>query len=236
MHNGAQCTVVDPGDAAPVLAALIDLNLTLTTILITHHHRDHIDGVAELLDLFPQAIVYAPVLEQFGFKHFGIKESNTIELKDLHTSFSILDLPGHTLGHIAYYSAPHKLLFCGDTLFGGGCGRLFEGTPTQLYQSLQKLATLPPDTAVYCTHEYTLHNLNFALKFEPNNQKLLDRQKNTQELRQLNIPTLPSTIDLELATNPFLRCNNQQIQSALKLRNVSETETFSKLRELRNYY
>ncbi len=236
IHNGVQGAVVDPGDAAPVIAALSYLNLTLTTILITHHHHDHIGGVAELLKAFPQAIVYAPALEQYAFEHIAITEQSTVHLNDLNISFATLDLPGHTLGHIAYYSVQHELLFCGDTLFGAGCGRLFEGTPTQMYHSLQKLVALPFTTKVYCTHEYTIHNINFALMFEPNNQRLIDRQKSTQKLRELNTPSLPSTIELELATNPFLRCNNQEIQSATQLTNASEIETFSKLRELRNHY
>jgi hydroxyacylglutathione hydrolase len=236
IHNCAQAAIVDPGDSAPVIAMLGNLNLTLTTILITHHHHDHIDGVAELLITFPKAVVYAPALEQYAFEHVAITEQNTISLNDLNVSFAILDLPGHTLGHIAYYSAQHKLLFCGDTLFGAGCGRLFEGTPTQMYHSLQKLATLPPDTKVYCTHEYTMHNINFALRFESSNQRLIERHKNTLKLRESNTPSLPSTIELELATNPFLRCNQQEIQSAMQLINTNEIESFSKLRELRNHY
>ena len=236
MHNGTEGAVVDPGDAAPVIASLNQLKLTLTTILITHHHHDHIGGVAELLKAFPNAIVYAPALEQYAFEHIAISEQNTVHLKDLNISFSILDLPGHTLGHIAYYSVQHAILFCGDTLFGAGCGRLFEGSPTQMYHSLQKLAALPQDTKVYCTHEYTMHNIDFALRYDPNNQMLIERHKNTQKLRASNIPSLPSTIELELATNPYLRCNHQEIQSSIQLKNASEIETFSKLRELRNHY
>jgi hydroxyacylglutathione hydrolase len=236
VHNHAQGVVVDPGDAAPVIAALNHLKLTLAAILITHHHHDHIGGVAELLEAFPQAIVYAPALEHYDFEHIAITEQNNVYLNDLNITFSILDLPGHTLGHIAYYSAQHALLFCGDTLFGAGCGRLFEGTPTQMYHSLQKLVALPSATKVYCTHEYTMHNINFALTFEPSNQILIERHKSTQKLRDSNIPSLPSTIELELATNPFLRCNHQEIQSSIQLTNASEIETFSKLRELRNHY
>ncbi|MDI1298201.1 hydroxyacylglutathione hydrolase [Methylotenera sp.] len=236
LHNVTQATVIDPGDAAPVIASLKHLNLTLTNILITHHHHDHIGGVADLLEAFPQAIVYAPALEHFAFEHIAITEQNIVHLSDLNITFSILDLPGHTLGHIAYHSAQHEILFCGDTLFGAGCGRLFEGTPTQMYHSLQKLAALPIATNVYCTHEYTMHNISFALMFEPSNQRLIDRQKNTQELRESNIPSLPSTIELELATNPYLRCNSQEIQLAAQLTNGSEIEIFSKLRELRNHY
>ena len=236
IHNGTQATAIDPGDAAAVIAALNHLNLTLTAILITHHHHDHIGGVAELLEAFPQAVVYAPALEQYAFEHIAITEQNTVDLKDLSIPFAILDLPGHTLGHIAYHSAQHEILFCGDTLFGAGCGRLFEGTPLQMYHSLQKLAALPSATKVYCTHEYTMHNINFALMFEPNNQRLIERHENTQKLHESNIPSLPSSIELELATNPFLRCNHQEIQSSIQLANASEIETFSKLRELRNHY
>jgi hydroxyacylglutathione hydrolase len=236
MHNGSQGAVVDPGDAAPVIAALNHLKLTLTAILITHHHHDHIDGVAELLEAFPQVIVYAPALEQYTFKHIAITEQNIVHLNGLDVKFAILDVPGHTLGHIAYYSAQHEVLFCGDTLFGAGCGRLFEGTPAQMYDSLQKLAALPSATKVYCTHEYTMHNINFALTFEPSNQRLIERHKNTLKLRESNISSLPSTIELELATNPFLRCTIQEIQSNIELTNASGIETFSKLRELRNHY
>lgn len=236
MHNGTKGAVVDPGDAAPVIASLNHFNLTLTTILITHHHHDHIGGVAELLRAFPQAIVYAPALEHYDFEHTAITGQNIVHLHDLNITFAVLDLPGHTLGHIAYYSVQQKLIFCGDTLFGAGCGRLFEGTPTQMYHSLQKLAALPLTTKVYCTHEYTMHNISFALMFDPNNQMLIERHKNTQKLRESNIPSLPSTIELELATNPFMRCNNQEIQSNVQLTNAREVETFSKLRELRNHY
>lgn len=236
IHNGVHAVIVDPGDSVPVIETLARLSLTLTTILITHHHHDHIGGVADLLKAFPQMVVYAPALEQYKFEHISIAEQDTIYLNDLNVTFAILDLPGHTLGHIAYYSEQHQLLFCGDTLFGAGCGRLFEGTPAQMFHSLQKLATLPITTKVYCTHEYTLHNINFALTIEANNLALIERHRYTQKLCESNTPTLPSTIELELATNPFLRCNSQEIQSSIKLINASQIETFSKLREMRNHY
>jgi hydroxyacylglutathione hydrolase len=236
IHNGVHATIVDPGDATPVIDALTRLKLTLKTILITHHHHDHIGGVAELMDALPQVSIYAPALEQYDFDHVAITEQDSVHLKDLNLTFTVIDLPGHTLGHIAYYSNQHQLLFCGDTLFGAGCGRLFEGTPTQMLHSLQKLTDLPPATKVYCTHEYTLHNINFALTLEPNNQTLIERYKNTREMCESNIPSLPSTIELELASNPFLRCCSKEIQSSIQLKNASEIEVFSKLRELRNHY
>ena len=236
IHNGAEAAIVDPGDSTPVISVLNDLNLTLTTILITHHHHDHIDGVADLQEKFPNALVYAPALEKYTFRHIAITQQNIIHLNDLNISFFVLDLPGHTLGHIAYFCRQQGILFCGDTLFGAGCGRLFEGTPEQMYHSLQKLATLPPETKIYCTHEYTLHNINFALTFEPKNQTVIKRHITTKKLREDNVPSLPSNIALELASNPFLRCNNREIQASLQLIKASEIETFSKLRELRNHY
>jgi hydroxyacylglutathione hydrolase len=151
----------------------------------------------------------------------------------------IISLPGHTLGHIAYYAENinnENVLFCGDTLFGAGCGRIFEGTPAQMHASLKKLAGLPPNTKVYCTHEYTMHNINFALSLEPNNQALINRSKETLKLRALNLPSLPSTIALELATNPFLRCQSNEIQSSAHLNNASDLEVFTTIRELRNLY
>jgi len=236
IHNGVYAAIVDPGDATPVIDALTSLNLTLTAILITHHHHDHIDGVAELIETYPQVSVYAPAREKYTFDHIAIIEQGNVHLNDLSITFAVLDIPGHTLGHIAYYSKQHQLLFCGDTLFGAGCGRLFEGTPSQMYHSLRKLAELPASTKVYCTHEYTLHNINFALSLEPNNQILIERYENTKELRKSNIPSLPSTIELELSSNPFLRCDSKEIQSSIQLKNVNEIDVFSKLRELRNHY
>ncbi len=238
MHNGIHAIVVDPGDAAPVINTLNLLQLELHSILITHHHQDHIGGVNELIETYPNALIYAPKNEQYAFKHQPITEPDIISNKALGIELAVLELPGHTLGHIAYYIAyqQQKWLFCGDTLFGAGCGRLFEGTAEQMLNSLQKLAALPADTQVYCTHEYTLHNIDFAMTLEPNNQALVKRQLDTIKLRNQHQPSLPSTIGLELATNPFLRCDTDEIQSSSQLKNASTLQVFSKIREMRNLY
>ncbi|MDP3088916.1 MAG: hydroxyacylglutathione hydrolase [Methylotenera sp.] len=243
IHNDQQAIIVDPGDAIPVLEKLQRLNLTLHAVLITHHHQDHIGGVATLQNAYPNAKVYAPKLEQFAFKHLAVSELDEIHLKEFCLTFSVIDLPGHTLGHIAYYcqnvegnSHLGNILFCGDTLFGAGCGRIFEGTASQMQHSLEKLASLPPATKVYCTHEYTMKNINFALTLEPSNKALIERFIETHKIRDLNLPSLPSTIALELATNPFLRCYSDEIQSAIHLKNASNIEIFSAIRAIRNNY
>ena len=239
IHNGQQALIVDPGDATPVHETLKHLNLTLTNVLITHHHHDHIDGVERLQELYPNIKIYAPKLEQYVFNHTPVNELNTISVDELNLKFSVISLPGHTLGHVAYYAEKlngEHLLFCGDTLFGAGCGRLFEGTPAQMYKSLQKLASLPPTTQVYCTHEYTLHNINFALTLESNNPALTKRYQDTKKLRDSGLASLPSSIALELATNPFLRCNSVQIQSSLRLKDAGPVDVFAKIRDLRNHY
>lgn len=238
LHNEVRAIVVDPGDATPVLESLLKLKLNLHSILITHHHHDHIGGVAQLIEAFPNAVVYAPKLEKFNFEHISLSEGDVVEFSEFNLKLTVIDLPGHTLGHIAYYSqnTDHNLLFCGDTLFGAGCGRLFEGTAAQMFSSLQKLAVLPKNTKVYCTHEYTMHNINFALTLEPNNQALIERFNETLILRDLNLPSLPSSIALELATNPFLRCNSKEIQASIQHNQASSLEVFSVIREMRNHY
>lgn len=234
LHNGTYAVVVDPGDANPVITTLSDLNLQLVGILVTHHHSDHIGGVDALLAHYPDIVVYAPKHERYSFKHTAVSEPDRVTLPELDISFNVIDLPGHTLGHIAYHA--QGVLFCGDTLFGAGCGRLFEGTPEQLYQSLQKLAQLPADTKVYCTHEYTLHNIRFALTLEPGNQKLVQRKYDTEVLRDAALPSLPSSISLELETNPFLRCFSTEIRSSVQLQTAPPVEVFRTIREMRNHY
>ena len=233
IENGSHAAVVDPGDAAPVISALKQRGLKLTTILITHHHADHIGGVEALIQAFsPQ--VYAPKKEQYNFQHIAVSDNQTIHLSDLDLSFKVMDVGGHTLGHVAYYGA--NSLFCGDTLFGGGCGRLFEGTAEQMFSSLQKIASLPEDTAVYCAHEYTEHNLDFAQTVEKNNKALNERVIATRTTRLAGQPTIPSSIKLERDTNPFLRCSSDEIRLNLKLQHADLVEVFSTLRQMRNNF
>jgi len=233
IENGSQATVVDPGDHTPVISFLRKRGLELTNILITHHHSDHIGGVNALIHEFaPQ--VFAPEKEQYHFPHLSVSDQQIIHIADLNISFEVMDVGGHTLGHVAYYGA--NSLFCGDTLFGGGCGRLFEGTPVQMFNSLQKIAKLPPSTAVYCAHEYTEHNLQFAKSVEKNNLHLLERIRQARMTRAAGFPTIPSSIKLELATNPFLRSNSTEICQALNMQHADPIEIFTTLRQMRNQF
>ena len=240
IHDGRQAAVVDPGDAAPVLAALAANRLTLAAILLTHHHADHVGGVLALADAYPGVPVYGPAREAIAGLTHPLAEGDQVELAQLQLALEVIDVPGHTLGHIAYHAATAELLFCGDTLFAGGCGRLFEGTPAQMSQSLAKLASLPPATAVYCAHEYTLSNLRFAVAVEPGNAALRERVATETAKRERHQPTVPSTIALERATNPFLRCDQAEIveslQKAGRLPNMSEVAVFAALREWKNVY
>jgi len=234
LQNGAHAVVIDPGDAAPVLALLKQESLKLDAILITHHHSDHIGGVNDLLADDVNTIVYAPAKERFDFPHHAVKESDEVLLPTIGITLKVMEVPGHTLGHIAYYE--QHSLFCGDTLFSAGCGRLFEGTPAQMYQSLQRLAALEPHINVYCTHEYTAHNIRFALTVDSENQALVQRQQQTTLTRKAGLPTLPSNLALELATNPFLRCADAALKKAVNMPNASEIEVFTKIREMRNLF
>jgi hydroxyacylglutathione hydrolase len=228
--------IVDPGDAAPVLQALEQLELAPVAILITHHHSDHIGGVGELCERF-RIPVYGPAQESIpGITH-PVREGDRVAIPGLPV-FDVLDVPGHTAGHIAY--AGQQSLFCGDTLFAGGCGRLFEGTAAQLYSSLQKLSQLPDEIWIYCAHEYTLSNLNFALAVEPDNPVLQNRIQQTRQLRQDHKITLPSRMGVEKLTNPFLRCQTPAIVAAAAhhagLPLTPGVETFATLRRWKDHW
>lgn len=233
LHQNQHAIVIDPGDATPVLHMLSALDLNLDAILITHHHADHIGGVEALLRA-THAKAYAPARELYTFPHQPVHADDILNFPLLSLSTNVMEVPGHTLGHVAYHG--NKMLFCGDTLFGAGCGRLFEGTPEQMFHSLQQLAALPPDTAVYCAHEYTEHNLAFALSLEPQHPALLERQQMTRHLRSINLPSLPSSIKLELATNPFLRCHEAGIISASGNKDADPVHVFAAIREMRNHF
>jgi hydroxyacylglutathione hydrolase len=233
LHAQGQAAVVDPGDAEPVLSYLEACGLQLHAILVTHHHSDHIGGV-EKLQAKTGAHVYAPAREKYTFAHQPVQQGDQISLPFLPLTLDVIDVPGHTLGHVAYYGA--KLLFCGDTLFSAGCGRLFEGTPAQMLESLNKLAALPADTALYCTHEYTEHNLKFARQLDPVNKALLARQIQVSSLRQQALPSLPSTLAIERDTNPFLRCETPAIQQAAGIHEANPLAVFSAIREMRNHF
>jgi hydroxyacylglutathione hydrolase len=205
VRSGRAVAVVDPGDAAPVLAWLDEHDAELVAILATHHHADHVGGVPALCDRY-DVPVYGPAHEAIPRRTHALREGDGIDVPGVALSLAVLDIPGHTAGHIAYYRiGDDPLLFCGDTLFAAGCGRLFEGTPTQMWSSLSKLAALPAATRVYCGHEYTLANLGFAAAVEPDNDDIRTRTAHERDKRERGLPTLPSTIGAELATNPFLR-------------------------------
>lgn len=213
LHNSSsQAWVVDPGDAEPVLGFLKQQQLNLAGILLTHHHGDHDGGVAELQKYYPQLRVISGQNTQSPFPTETFPAGSIGLILDI--EFELIDVPGHTLDHVAFYAASEQLLFVGDTLFSGGCGRLFEGTAEQMYDSLNRLSTLPSNTRVYCAHEYTLANLTFALTVEPNNAALIKRYEQVQTLRSNQQPTVPSTLALEKATNPFLRSHETSVKLA----------------------
>jgi len=206
-ENKKYAAIVDPGDANAVIEALTQYKLQAIAILITHHHSDHVGGIAKLLQKFPDIPIYGPAGETIPHLHHALDASQPIYLDKLDLSFDILDIPGHTAGHIAYYHADDqaKSLFCGDTLFANGCGRVFDGSLQDLHESLQQIAALPEDTLIYCAHEYTLDNIGFAKWVEPDNKALDLRRQACWELVDDNQATVPSVLALELKTNPFLR-------------------------------
>lgn len=228
--------VVDPGEAAPVQDFLQREQLALAGILITHHHWDHTNGINEL----QPAPVYGPKQDNISNLTYPLVDEDTFNIEAVPLDFRVLSIPGHTHGHIAFYNAELNALFCGDTLFAAGCGRAFEGTPATLFQSLQKLSALPGDVRIFCGHEYTQNNLQFASLVEPDNQAIKTRLVEVKKIRSQNQPTLPSSMTLEKQTNPFLRCDQPAvIKSATQYAKQtlsSPVEVFTALRQWKNEF
>jgi len=210
-----RAVVVDPGDADAIEAALEQHGLSLGAILVTHHHPDHVGGV-QALAARHGAEVYGPARERMPCEIRPLDDGDIVSLADLGLEFRVMAVPGHTLGHVAYHG--HGALFCGDTLFSAGCGRLFEGTPEQMLGSLDRIAALPDDTRVYCAHEYTLANLRFAAAVEPGNADVLETLEAVRELRARDGITLPTTLGRERRINPFLRCREPEVRAAAEAR------------------
>jgi len=242
LRRGDQAAVVDPGDAAPVLAYLDQQQLNLCAILATHHHGDHIGGIEELRARY-EVPVFGPAGEPIELLTHPLTDGALIELPQLGAVFEVLAVPGHTRAHIAYYGrnrSPCDPLFCGDTLFACGCGRIFEGTPRQMHRSLARLAALPDATRIYCAHEYTQANIRFALAVEPENAELLARAEAVADLRAAHRPTLPTTVGMELAVNPFLRCAVPAVIEAARRHSgkalTQPEEVFAAIREWKNHF
>jgi hydroxyacylglutathione hydrolase len=229
--------VVDPGDAHPVLQHLKQHGLDLSAILATHHHADHTGGIEDLVSRF-SVPVFGPRSEAIPARTVAVVEGDTVRIPPIGAVFEVIEVPGHTRGHVAYYGG--NALFCGDTLFACGCGRLFEGSAADMHTSLSRLASLPADTRVFCAHEYTENNLRFARTIEPDNAELAARVGRVREIRAAGLPSLPSILAEEIATNPFLRSREPAVVSAAsravgrQLRDP--VEVFAAIRRLKDRY
>lgn len=241
IHNTVHAAIVDPGDAAPVISYLNAKQLRPIAILITHHHSDHAGGNPQLLEHFDLP-VYGPMHEKIATVNNPVRDGDLIQLESLELTLDVMEISGHTRGHIAYFAATQSsnLLFCGDTLFSCGCGRIFEGTPRQMYHALRKLTSLPDDTLVYCAHEYTLGNIAFARTVEPGNADLRELEQRANEMRRQHLPTLPTDMATEKACNPFLRCQHPEIIRCVEQfsgRKLTDpVDVFTALREWKNIF
>lgn len=239
IDNGANAVVIDPGDAAVVMTELQKRALSLSAILLTHRHDDHISGVSRIVAEY-DAPVYGPKNDDIPFVNHPLQEGDPLTIDALGLSLTILDVPGHTRGHIAYYSRMRRWLFCGDMLFGAGCGRMLEGTPEMMIASLAKFTALPDETLVFAAHEYTLANLKFALEIEPDNPDIRKRIRDDSARRDKKQPTLPSTIGLEKKTNPFLRNSEPDVLKRLlslgMIKSKNTVDAFAAMREWKNIY
>ncbi len=237
IHNDQHAIVVDPGESDALNQYLKSNQLTLTAIILTHHHYDHIDGVEPLIKVW-DCEVYGPEDHRIKFNYQTVTQRDKLKFDCLGIEFDVIATPGHTLSHICYYN--HTWLFCGDTLFNIGCGRMFEGTANQFVHSLNKIKDLNPEILVYCTHEYTLSNLKFALYIEPENEDLLAYQEKISELREHNKPSVPTSLKTQQKLNPFLRTSDPQVQkivSQLSGQPISdENNCFAHLRKLKDTY
>ena len=230
--GGNKVAIVDPGDADPVIDALDARQLEPVAILCTHHHGDHVGGARELCARYKNLPVYGPASERITAMTDPLREGDRAVLPELGLAFDVLDIPGHTAGHIAFVG--HGLLFCGDTLFSAGCGRLFEGTAEQMHASLGKIKALSDDTRIYCGHEYTAANLRFAATVEPDNDAIQEHMAVVRHLRDADSPSLPSNVGLERRINPFLRSDQESVHRAAEAhaghRLSTETEVFAETR------
>jgi hydroxyacylglutathione hydrolase len=234
IQEDSHCIIVDPGDSRSVIKALNERKLDLAAILVTHHHYDHTQGIPELLGLNNNLPVIGP--SSIKYVNQPVSANEPFLIPELNLNFKVELIPGHTKEHVAYLT--QNIIFTGDTLFTAGCGRIFEGTVQQMYSSLQKIQALPAETLIYCGHEYTESNLDFALAVEPSNLEIIKRMEHTKKLRSENIPTVPATLALERKTNPFLRCDQPEVIrsasnfAAAKLKD--SLEVFRVLREWKN--
>jgi hydroxyacylglutathione hydrolase len=241
VQSAQMALVIDPGDPDVVIRHLDQHELVLVAILITHHHWDHVDGIPKLQQRWPNVKLFLPAAEQHKIQHnpentLYLTDSDLIEIPEVSMKFQCISTPGHTLGHLCYFSQIDQecWLFCGDTLFSGGCGRLFEGTPSQMHQSLTHLQLLPAATKIFCTHEYTLSNLKFAQAVEPDNRSIVEYVGYCEKLREQGKATLPSTLELEQLVNPFLRCDQLKLQQ--QWRQTDAQNLFAFIREWKNRF